>query len=200
MSREIRLNLDVLESYDISVNEFLALWKLHLKGNMDFDGTGVDGDALQEKKFLKIIETEKTKTYILREKAHELIEFLSTGIRRPNTKKKKEVINVDILTRLGEFRTKWKGLKLGSMGSAEACKAKLTRWMKENPEFTFDQILQACDLYIESLRGDYRFLQRADYFIYKREPNGEEMSRLSAFIEEVANGETSQGDWTTKLN
>lgn len=201
MEREIRLNLDVLESYNISVNDFVALWKIHLGNNINFNTQAVNYYRLQDEKFLKIIKNEKKQiTFILRDKALELIEFLSTGIKRPNTKKKKKQLNVDLLTRIPEYRSLWKGLQLGSMGSAKACKEKLARWMEENPEYTFDQILEAARLYIESLRGDYRFLQRADYFIYKQENNREESSRLSAFIDEVSNGATSQGDWTTKLN
>ena len=158
--------------------------------------------TLQDKKFLKILRDDKKRIkLVLREKALEVIEFLLTGIQKPNTKKKrKQQLNVDLLTRIPEYRGIWKGLQLGSMGSAKACKEKLARWMEENPEYTFDQILEAAKLYIESLRGDYRYLQRADYFIYKQENNREESSRLSAFIDEVDNGATSQGDWTTKLN
>jgi len=83
------------------------------------------------------------------------------------------------------------------MGSQKSCEMKLTRWMKENSEYSFDDILKAVDIYLESLNGDYRFLQRADYFVFKQENNREESSRLSAYIDEI--GITQSGDWTTTL-
>jgi len=101
-----------------------------------------------------------------------------------------------INSRFNEFRNKFKGLKLGSMGAPKSCREKLYRWWVENPEYSFDDILKASDIYIQSLQGDYRFLQRADYFIYKKEGK-EESSRLSAFIDEL---EHSNNDWTSKLN
>jgi hypothetical protein len=74
----------------------------------------------------------------------------------------------------------------------------MIRWIKNNPQYTFEDILKAADLYIESLDGNYKYLQRADYFIYKKEGK-EESSRLSAFIEEI-NINIVDSDWTSNLN
>jgi hypothetical protein len=160
----------------------------------------IDLEKLKDNLFIKQIEN---KIY-LREKAIKLIEFLSiesdisfnTGIK--NIKKSKRVISSEIEDRIYEFRNKWKGLKAGSMGSEKACKEKLNRWMKENPKYSFDEILKAADLYLSTEGANLRYLQRADYFIFKQDSYKDETSRLSAFIDEIDNN--SVQDWTTNLN
>ena len=70
--------------------------------------------------------------------------------------------------------------------------------MSENQEYSFEQILKAADLYLSTEGRDTRFLQRADYFIYKNDIQRNEMSRLSAYIDDVTLGVTE--DWTSNLN
>ena len=79
------------------------------------------------------------------------------------------------------------------MGSEASCKMKMYRWMKENPSYTPEQILKAADIYIKSL-NNYQYLQRADYFIYKKDGK-EESSGLAAYIDEIE----VDDDWTTNL-
>lgn len=185
---------------NLTINDLLAIIKIHNKGELDFSDEGVDYKKLQKEKFIKIITDEENTTYILRQKGLDLLDaVIGKEVAHKEAPVKKKT-NVDLFTRIPEFRAKWKGLKPGSMGSAQSCKTKLTRWMQENPEYTFEDILIAADNYIESLNGDYRFLQRADYFIYKQENNREESSRLSAHIDEISINGAQQGDWTTKLN
>lgn len=89
--------------------------------------------------------------------------------------------------RLHEYRDKWKGLFVGSMGSGSAVRDKIIRWLKENKDYTFDDILKATDYWIH-YKGkevdDPAFLGQADYFIYKQQKDGTEISRLSSVIEE----------------
>lgn len=195
------IDISLCKEYDISLNELCALIKDHQEDIQDipFDYSNVDYGALQKKKFIKVIEDERGDHVIFRQKGNDLIDAVFDRDIKVQAKPSKKQMNVDMLTRLPELRAKWKGLKAGSMGDLKGCKTKLTRWMNENPEYTFDDIIGAADAYIESLGGDYRYLQRADYFIYKQEGNREETSRLSAFIDE-ANSSTSQGDWTTQLS
>lgn len=199
MTKRIVINLDILGELNLSINEFCAIWNIHEGRKLPFDDSNISYRTLEKKQFIKIIKNEKgLLKFILREKAITMIDLLITGERRSSYKKQKASLNVDVLTRLPDFRNKWKGLKAGSMGSLASCKDKMIRWMNENPEYTFDEILRAADHYIESLKGDYRFLQRADYFIYKQENNREEASRLSAHIDEI--DDKPSGEWTTQLN
>lgn len=201
MEKSLILNFKVLKEFNISIEEFLYLYFLYVE---DEKYKNVDLNKLQEQKFIKITKEDEKIQITLREKSIELLEFFIVEIEDPLAKKEKtikrsqRVINADINNRVEELRLKWKGLKVGSMGSLQSCKDKLTRWMKDNPNHTFDDILKAADMYIDSLNRDYRFLQRADYFIYKQENNREESSRLSAFIDEIETFD--KNDWTTKLN
>lgn len=195
MERKIyHLDITKLADLNLSVNEACAIIKIH-DGSLNFDNTNVDYTKLQDEKFIKIIKEENKDKYLLRAKANELIESFQVIV----VEDKKPAISEDIKERIEEFRHKWKGLKPGAMGSLKSCYLKLARWMNENPEYSFEDILKAADIYIDSLGGDYRYLQRADYFVYKQENNREESSRLSSFIDEIG-GVSQQGDWTTQLN
>tara|TARA_R110000822_G_scaffold73853_8_gene177606 strand:+ start:5212 stop:5817 length:606 start_codon:yes stop_codon:yes gene_type:complete len=195
-------DFNVLEECSLNPMEFLFLYYTHIGEPIKymFD---IDLEKLESKKFIKIVLEEEQRHIELRQTALDLIELLQVevGHKLNNTKtitKSKRAINQDLEDRLVEFRSKWKGLRAGSMGSVKACRDKLSRWMKENPEYTIEQILKAADMYIDSLHGDYRFLQRADYFVFKQEGNREESSRLSAFVDEIDNFQPE--NWTSNLN
>lgn len=190
------IDIAILNEFDLSINEACAIINIG-DDEFLFDDTNVEYTKLQDKKFIKIIKEDNKDKYLLRPKASDLIDKFQTI---QVVAEKKNEIAVDIKEKIEEFRSKWKGLKPGSMGSLKSCYLKLARWMSENPEYSFEEVLQAADLYIESLGGDYRYLQRADYFIYKQENNREESSRLSSFIDEINISGGAQGDWTTQLN
>lgn len=202
MNKYLVINLEILQSKHISIAELLYLYSIYTN-NKQYIYINIDLAKLEKQQYIKIITLEDNeKTILLRDKSIKLIEFLTIEMNNSleenvkTIKKSERIINID-LERIDEFRFKWKGLKSGAMGSAQACKDKLNRWMKENPQYSFDDILKASDMYINSLNGDYRFLQRADYFIYKQENNREESSRLSAHIDEIDS--FMKDDWTTNL-
>jgi len=187
------LDLNFLYEQNISPEEFLTLIYLNNNG----ETTKEILISLQEKQFIKLIDQE----IILREKSKLLLEFLSIESSYSNYKDKKiikksnRIINEGFDEFIEEYRNLWKGLKVGSMGSPNACKEKMERWMKENPNYSKEDILKAARIYINSL-NNYQYLQAAHYFIYKKDGK-EEDSRLSAFIEEK---EVDNTDWTTKLS
>ena len=67
--------------------------------------------------------------------------------------------------------------------------------MKNNPDYSKEDIIKAAKIYINSL-DNYTFLQQADYFIYKKDAYGES-SRLSAFIDDISK---PTDDWTSQIN
>lgn len=200
MNKSIILNFKVLEEQNINIEEFLHLYSIYSKNTISVVYDLIDLEKLEKNLFIKKIDN---KIY-LREKTIKLIEFLTIeveGTFNTNNKKKnksKRIILSDIDEKTKEFRNKWKGLKPGAMGSLKACKEKLYRWMKENPEYSFDEILKAADLYLSTEGRDVRFLQRADYFIFKQDTHKDEMSRLSAYIDEINSDYNS--NWTSNLN
>lgn len=186
------LDFNVLVEQNLSIEEFLVL--IHLDDELYNNSMRVL-KPLEEKQFIKIINDEKI---ILREKGKLFIELisiekLSSTKNNKQTVKSDRLINVELDSFINDFRNKFKGLKPGSMGSEASCKMKMYRWMKENPSYTPEQILKAADIYIKSL-NNYQYLQRADYFIYKKDGK-EESSGLAAYIDEIE----VDDDWTTNL-
>ena len=186
------IDFNLLAEQNLSIEEFLVL--IHLDDELYNNSMRVL-KPLEEKQFIKIISDEKI---ILREKGKLFIELisiekLSSTKNNKQTVKSDRLINVELDSFINDFRNKFKGLKPGSMGSEASCKMKMYRWMKENPSYTPEQILKAADIYIKSL-NNYQYLQRADYFIYKKDGK-EESSGLAAYIDEIE----VDDDWTTNL-
>lgn len=186
------LDFNLLAEQNLSIEEFLVL--IHLDDELYNNSMRVL-KPLEEKQFIKIINDEKI---ILREKGKLFIELisiekLSSTKNNKQTVKSDRLINVELDSFINDFRNKFKGLKPGSMGSESSCKMKMYRWMKENPSYTPEQILKAADIYIKSL-NNYQYLQRADYFIYKKDGK-DESSGLAAYIDEIE----VDDDWTTNL-
>ncbi len=196
MKEAFILDLNFLKEQNISPEEFLLL--IQINNNCLNDNVQMpDLYPLNDKGFIKHFDGQ----IILREKSKLLLEFLSIESNYSNYKEKKiikksnRVINEGFDEFIEEYRNLWKGLKVGSMGSPMACREKMERWMKENPNYSKEDILKAAKIYINSL-NNYQYLQAAHYFIYKKDGK-EEDSRLSAFIEEK---EVDNTDWTTKLS
>jgi hypothetical protein len=186
------LDFNLLAEHNLSIDEFLVL--IHLNDVLYNNSINVL-KPLEEKQFIKIISDEKS---ILREKGKLFIELISieklSSIKNNKQSVKSDrLINIELNSFINDFRNKFKGLKPGSMGSEASCKMKMYRWMKENPSYTPEQILKAADIYIKSL-NNYQYLQRADYFIYKKDGK-DESSGLAAYIDEIE----VEDDWTTNL-
>ena len=189
------LDFGVLAEQNLSIEEFITI--IHLKNDILYNNSPIHLKQLEEKQFIKILSDEKI---ILREKGKLLIELISIDkigsvSNKKEIKKSQRLLLSEVNSFIVEFRDKWKGLKVGSMGSLSSCKMKMMKWMEENPEYTPQQILKAADIYINSL-NNYTYLQQADYFIYKKEGLAEH-SRLSAFIDEI--DIAVDDDWTTSL-
>lgn len=199
MSKSLIIDFELLNNLDISVNEFLYLYNIYTDFNLiNLDTDMVDIDKLENKRLIKVYDN----SLALRQDGINLIEMLLIDNNKTikeenkNIKKSDRLINEEVNNNIKEFRELWRGLKPGSMGSLQSCKDKMKRWIKNNPEYSFDDIINAAKLYLNTEGRNIRFLQRADYFIYKQSNNREEESRLSAFIDDTA--ETD--DWTSKLN
>jgi len=190
------LDFKLLDEQNLSVDEFITL--LYLNDNSVRKSAFNHLESLENKQFIKINKNDDNEI-IIREKGKIFIDFISIDKvsfinNKKIVKKSDRLINTDLNEFIDKFRNKWKGLKPGSMGSVGACKDKMSKWMKENPTYTQEQILTAADIYINSL-NNYMYLQAADYFIYKKDAHGES-SKLSAFIDEI---QTKSEGWTSQL-
>jgi hypothetical protein len=194
MATSLLINFDILTDLDLTVEEFLVLYKFYKTNNI----LDINLESLEQKQFIK----RDNNNIVLRHKAKELIELceidcdISYDSNKKQIKKSSRIINNIVENRIEEFRNKWRGLKTASMGDPKACREKMIKWMTENPQYDFDQILKAVDIYLATEGNNIQYLQRADYFIYKAEKNGVN-SRLSAYIEEI---DTYQEEgWTNQL-
>lgn len=98
----------------------------------------------------------------------------------PDPKKKIFIDHIEIAE---EIRNRFKGLKALSMGDKNDCIKKMQRFLKEYPEYSREEILEATDRYIETT--PIKFIRRANYFIYKHTDKGEEISTLAMMLQEM---------------
>lgn len=185
------IDFNLLAEQNLSIDEFINL--IYLNNDKPVDSKILS--LLQEKQFIKLTDNHEI---VIREKGKLLLELtlidsINSVKNKKITKKSSRLINQELESFIKEYRNLWKGLKPGSMGSEQGVKDKLFRWMQNNPEYSKDDILNAAKMYINSLTS-YVYLQQADYFIYKKDLNGES-SRLSAFIDE----KEPEKDWTSNL-
>lgn len=201
MNKELALILDFkfLNDSNILLQEFLTLLTIKFP-DIGYDIVDKVKNELQNKNFIKIIQEQNEEVLVIREKGNLLIDYLLIEGLNPKDKEKqivkksKREIHDGLDEFVKEYRNLWKGLKIGSMGSHNACFDKLSRWFSENSSYTKNDVLNAAKLYINSL-DNYQYLQQADYFIYKKDLHGES-SRLSNFIDESP---TAHSDWTSSL-
>lgn len=189
----------MLDERNLKLKEILTLMMIN-DDPSDTELSSKVKESLQDKNYIKLISENNKEIIIIREKGKLLIDEMLKITPQSSVPKK---VLKELPTRVGipeidftlEFRSLWKGLKAGSMGSPTACHEKLKRWMLENPSYKKEDIMKAAKAYIKSL-NNYQYLQQADYFIYKKDAHGES-SRLSAFIDEA---DTPDDEWTAKLS
>ena len=196
----INIDSEKIKELNININEFLSLVQIHscnLGSAIDYEDEYHDYESLANKKLIKILKIQDETKYILRHQAKLLVEKSLNG--SIEIKGSVEPIKLKIDEDVKRFRSLFKGLKPGAMGSKSNCTNKLQRWLTQNPEYSMDDVIKATKLYIASLNGDYRYLQQADYFISKKFGKDDETSRLSAHIEDIGDDLPPEEGWTNKL-
>jgi hypothetical protein len=191
MAKYLLINEKLLEKNNLNVDELILLYKnfnkiiklINNSSNFQFISN------LADKDFLTFTVKNDYIIPTLKKKGIDLLKILMIEVNDNNHIKQVEEISKNL-------RLKWKGLKPGSMGSPEAITEKLNKWMISNPEYTAEQIYKAADLYLSKEGSNIKYLQRADYFVYKTE-NGITNSRLSAYIDEIDDFE--EDGWTNEL-
>ena len=84
---------------------------------------------------------------------------------------------------IGEYRTKFKGIKPNSMGDPNACNKKMKLFLKNNPGYTKQDIFNAVDYYISQTESTY--VTQADYFISKTGNDKIAISKLLMYCEQL---------------
>ena len=76
-------------------------------------------------------------------------------------------------------------------GDKQGCTVKMRTFLKANPEYSKDVVLQATRKYINEKRKDgYDYMHLAHYFIEKNN-----VSALGALCEQIVNGESDDNDY-----
>jgi putative ubiquitin-RnfH superfamily antitoxin RatB of RatAB toxin-antitoxin module len=194
--KAILINKDILEKKEITYEEIVAL--IALQESYDFTFKDEIIENLENKKYLKL----NNNSIVVRQKGINFvnslkkeIDYIGNKVQLVSKKTDREV-NQEIEDRVEEYRNVFKGLKKGAMGSLTNCKQNLSIFLKNNPNNTFDQILNAAKVYVNSV-NDFTYLQRADYFIYKENSNKIKVSSLEAYIDESI--DETNNNWTSNL-
>lgn len=194
MFESFKIDLRMLSIIKISISELMCLLKVYSetvhKQLFEYKCQKEDLDSLVKKMMLKKIED----GYVLRGNGKIVVEK-TIGIQIKETSEDKQPSYLEIDDLVAQIRERFRGLKPGSMGDEKALKSKLIRWRMENPDVSGEEIMDAVDLYLSS-QDNLKYIQRADYFIYKRQ-GGSESSRLSIYIDEAK--DRDEGDWTSNV-
>ena len=85
--------------------------------------------------------------------------------------------------RVKEYRLLFKDTRgEGEQGQLRLVLKNLIKFFRQNPEYTFDDLLKITNQYIDSFYGSYKVMRQADYFLYKFN-NGNWISPIEEFIQ-----------------
>jgi len=94
-----------------------------------------------------------------------------------------ESVNEIVTDRVDEYRKLFAGIRNGSIGVKKQIKDLLVRWLIINPEYSFDDIIDATIDYLENTPREY--ISNADNFLFKIDKNGREISMLLMQLEKI---------------
>ncbi len=183
--------MEILAEKGLDYNSFFFLYERVNNINVNNWRSQYDKDRLLE---LCLIEwdSETVDIYITYE-GYDFIKYVVSELKKEiNKEKKLGNINTrqEIKQWIDEYRALFKGTKIGIMGDPKACLDKMVRFFEEYPELADkDLIFKATKKYIDSeAMNNYKYLQRADYFIYKI-VGKDEVSRLAGFCTDAEENE-----------
>lgn len=90
-----------------------------------------------------------------------------------------EVITGNIKSRINEYRFLFRGIRAKSIGDKNTVSALLTRWLLNNQQYSFDDVVEATRYYMEMT--DPKYVSNADNFIF----NDKGESTLSIILEQL---------------
>lgn len=178
--------IEILNEKGLDANSFFFLYQILNKINIDNWKSKPDFDNLLSLGYIEI--DNETVDFNLTYTGIDLVKYIVKEIKKEISKEKRVgdiELRFSIKEWIDEYRALFKGTKAGIMGDPKACLDKMIRFFEEYSQFANkEQILKATQAYIQSeAQSNYKYLQRADYFIYKI-TGKEEVSRLASYCEE----------------
>ncbi len=116
------------------------------------------------------------------------LDFTKVRITAADRKRLESLNDNDPLTtiinnRVHEYRKLFKDTRgEGEQGQLRLVLKNLIKFFRQNPEYTFDDLLKITNQYIDSFYGSYKVMRQADYFLYKFN-NGNWISPIEEFIQ-----------------
>ena len=190
---KISINKDVLEKYDLSIDEFLVLLLTYNKANIHEVRESLVNKGLAD---YSVVDD----TLIISSTTKDLITSVTIDSDVTVISKDKEF--KELAEKLKEIFPK--GKKAGTTymwrdSTAVIARKLKTLVVKYDYEFTEEQALKATKAYVESFNGDYTYMQLLKYFILKTMPDGEIRSDFMSYIENEGHEDDIGKDWNTSL-
>lgn len=190
---KISINKDVLEKYNLSMDEFLVLLLTHNKANIHEVRESLVNKGLAD---YSVVDD----TLIISSTTKDLITSVTIDSDVTVISKDKEF--KELAEKLKEIFPK--GKKAGTTymwrdSTAVIARKLKTLVVKYDYEFTEEQALKATKAYVESFNGDYTYMQLLKYFILKTMPDGEIRSDFMSYIENEGHEDDIGKDWNTSL-
>lgn len=190
---KISINKDVLERYNLSMDEFLVLLLTYNKANIHEVRKSLVNKGLAD---YSVVDD----TLIISSTTKDLITSVTIDSDVTVISKDKEF--KELAEKLKELFPK--GKKAGTTymwrdSTAVIARKLKTLVVKYDYEFTEEQALKATKAYVESFNGDYTYMQLLKYFILKTMPDGEIRSDFMSYIENEGHEDDIGKDWNTSL-
>jgi hypothetical protein len=176
--------MEILKKKELDYNSFFFLYRLVNNIEIDVEGD-INHELLIRYNYIRLenntISFTQNGINFIKDTAKELKRAIAKEIKNAD-QTLKDQINDWIV----DYRNLYKGTKVGIMGDPKSCLEKMCRFFVEYPQYANkDLILNATKKYIETEAfTNYKYLQRADYFIYKI-TGKEESSRLASFCSDI---------------
>lgn len=190
---KVSINKDVLEKYNLSMDEFLVLLLTYNKANIQEVKQSLVEKGLAD---FSVFDDE----LIISSTTKDLITSITIDSDVKVLSKDKEFR--ELADKLKELFPK--GKKAGTTymwrdSTAVIARKLKTLVVKYDYQFTEEQAIKATKAYVESFNGDYTYMQLLKYFILKSLPDGEIKSDFMSYIENEGQEDELSDNWLNEM-
>jgi hypothetical protein len=190
--------MEILKKKELDYNSFFFLYRLVNNIEINVEGD-INHELLIRYNYIRLenntISFTQNGINFIKDTAKELKRAIAKEIKNADQTLKNQINDWIV-----DYRNLYKGTKVGIMGDPKSCLEKMCRFFVEYPQYANkDLILNATKKYIETEAfTNYKYLQRADYFIYKI-TGKEESSRLASFCSDIEENKSLEHSFTQIL-
>jgi hypothetical protein len=190
---KVSINKDVLEKYNLSMDEFLVLLLTYNKANIQEVKQSLVEKGLAD---FSVFDDE----LVISSTTKDLITSITIDSDVKVLSKDKEFR--ELADKLKELFPK--GKKAGTTymwrdSTAVIARKLKTLVVKYDYQFTEEQAIKATKAYVESFNGDYTYMQLLKYFILKSLPDGEIKSDFMSYIENEGQEDELSDNWLNEM-